>query len=75
MDVLPRTIRRLGVEHFKLINPRRRAALRTNLLQRGVFVPRHHTRSTLSDVLFQVVQQEEFHKWTDQELEDTFREL
>jgi hypothetical protein len=64
-----------GVEHFKLINPRRRAALRTNLLQRGVFVPRHDSRSTLSDVLCQVVEQDEFHQWTDEELSAALEEL
>ncbi|KAL4861316.1 hypothetical protein BDV12DRAFT_69763 [Aspergillus spectabilis] len=63
------------VKHFKQINPRRRAALRTNLLQRGVFVPKHDSRFILSNALFEVVQQEEFHEWTDEELKAALEEL
>jgi hypothetical protein len=45
-----------------------RAKLQTHLLKRGVYIATHNNKYTLSKVLFDLLQEEEPHKWTDKEL-------
>ncbi|KAJ5888713.1 hypothetical protein N7495_008754 [Penicillium taxi] len=62
-------------EHFKQVAPLRRTALRTNLLQHGVFVPRFGRGIAIYTLLSIVAQQEEFHEWTDEDIESFFTEF
>ncbi|KAJ5895279.1 hypothetical protein N7495_006970 [Penicillium taxi] len=62
-------------EHFKQISPSRRSALRANLLQYGVFVPRPDRKTPIYTLLSIVARQEEFHEWTDRDIEDFFEEF
>ena len=45
-----------------------RAKLQIHLLKRGVYVAIYNNRYTLSEVLFDVLQEEKPHKWIDEEL-------
>ena len=56
------------VDDFRRMRSDSRAKLRTHLLKRGVYVATHNNRYTLSEVLFDLLQEEEPHKWTDEEL-------
>src|SRR5271156_1918837 len=63
------------VESFKKIRTDFRSKLRRHLLKRGVYVGNHSNRVTISELLFEVIQQEERHQWTDEDIETTLKEL
>jgi hypothetical protein len=63
------------VESFKKIRTETRSKLRRHLLKRGVYVGQHSNRVTISELLFEVIQQEELHQWTDEDIETTIKEL
>jgi hypothetical protein len=48
-----------------------RIKLRVHLLSRGVYVATHNNRYTISDALYDIVQEEKKHEWTDQEITET----
>ena len=56
------------MEDFRRARTNAKSKLRALLLQRGVYVARHSNRYPLAKVLFDVVQEEEPHQWTDEEL-------
>jgi hypothetical protein len=56
---------------FQRIRTDIRIKLRVHLLSRGVYVTTHNSRHTISDALYDVVQEEKQHEWTDQELMET----
>jgi hypothetical protein len=61
--------------NFKQLRIGTRSKLRTHLLRRGVYVEKYNTKRHLSDVLFSLLQEEEQHVWTNNELADTLVEL
>src|SRR5271170_1233488 len=63
------------IEDFRKIRSVTRAKLRTHLLQRGVYVATHSNRVTISERLFEVIQREEQHQWTDEDIKTTIKEL
>ena len=63
------------VESFRKIRTETRSKLRRHLLRRGVYVGKHNNRVTISELLFEVIQREELHQWTDEEIEATIEEL
>ena len=63
------------VESFRKIRTDIRSKLRRHLLKRGVYVGKRSNRAAISDLLFEVIQQEEQHQWTDEDIETTIKEL
>jgi hypothetical protein len=63
------------IDDFKKMRSDTRAKLRTHLLKRGVYVGTHNSRYTLSEALFDFLQEEEPHNWTDEELIATLSEV
>jgi hypothetical protein len=63
------------VESFKKIRTETRSKLRRHLLKRGVYVGQHSNRVTISELLFEVIQREELHQWTDEDIKTTIKEL
>jgi hypothetical protein len=63
------------VNNFRQLRIGTRAKLRAHLLRRGVYVGKHNTKRHISDVLVSVLQEEEQHVWTNDELADTLVEL
>ena len=55
-------------DDFKRLRSDIRAKLRAHLLRRGVYVAKHNKRYTISEALFDLLQEEEQHPWTDEEL-------
>ena len=45
-----------------------RAKLQKHLLKREVCIAKHNTKITLSDILFNIIQEKEQHKWTNKDL-------
>lgn len=62
-------------EDFRMVHINIGLNLRKHLLKRGVYVGKYNNKATLSNVLYEVVQQEEQHEWTDKEIEATIKEL
>ena len=52
-----------------------RFKLRRHLLKRGVYVGRRTSRITVSELLFKVIQEEEQHQWTNEDIVATIKEL
>ena len=63
------------MESFKKIRTETRSKLRRHLLKRGVYVGRLNNRVTISELLFEVIQREELHQWTDEDIKTTIEEL
>ena len=63
------------VETFGKMSSRTRSKLRKHLLQRGVYVGKNDNRANLSELLAEVVQQEEQHQWTDEGIQATTKEI
>jgi len=57
-------------DSFKLLRRGTRTKLRLHLIKRGDYVAPYNNRYPISDSLFNVVNQEEQHEWTDQELSE-----
>ena len=64
-----------AADDFKRMHTDTRAQLRTHLLQRGVYVAKHSNRVTISERLFEAIQREEQHQWTDEDIKTTIKEL
>jgi len=60
---------------FRKVQTDTRARLRTHLLRRGVYVAAYNKRNSISKVLADTIAEEEFHKWTDEEITSTLIEL
>ena len=45
-----------------------RAKLQKHLLKRGVCVAKYNTKITLSNILFDIIQEEEQYKWINEDL-------
>ena len=63
------------VESFRKICTDIRSQLRKHLLKRGVYIGRHNSRVTVSELLVEVIQQDDLHQWTDEEIVVTIKEL
>src|SRR6266568_9116990 len=63
------------MESFKKICTNIKSKLQRHLLKRGVYIGRYNSRVTVSKLLFEVVQQEKQHQWTDKEIVATIKEL
>ena len=57
------------MESFKKIRTETRSKLRKHLLKRGVYIGKHSNRVNISELLFEVIQQEELHQWTDKDID------
>jgi hypothetical protein len=66
---------RFTVESFEKIRTDIRSKLRRHLLQRGTFVEKQSNRVTISELLFEVIEQEEPHQWTDGDIEGSIKKL
>ena len=63
------------IDDFRRSQTIAKTRLRLHLLQRGVYVARHSNRYPLAKALFDVIQEEEPHQWTDDELASNFIEV
>jgi hypothetical protein len=63
------------VEAFQNLRTDTRAKLRVHLLQRGVYVQAHSKNLSIGKTLFNVLQEDTAHQWTDQELAQTADKL
>jgi hypothetical protein len=52
-----------------------RAKLRKHLLKRGVCIAKHNTRITLSNILFDIIQEKEQREWTNEDLIAAINEI
>jgi len=50
-----------------------RVKLRTHLLKRGVYVGKHNSRYSILEALFDLLQEEEPHEWTDKEITEALK--
>ena len=65
-----------AADDFRKLRTDTRIKLRLHLLRGGVFVAQHASaRCALSDVLFDVTQEDEQHEWTDEEISSAFEEV
>jgi hypothetical protein len=62
-------------EDFRRMRIDTRAKLRTHLLKRGVYVGKHNSRYSISEALFDLLQEEEPHEWTDEEITGALKEV
>jgi len=63
------------IKDFRKIRSITRVKLRTHLLQRGVYVAIHSNRYPLYKVLYNVLTEEEPHKWIDKEIIGALKEV
>jgi len=63
------------IKDFRKIRSITRAKLRTHLLQRGVYVATYSNRYPLYKVLYDVLIEEEPHKWIDKEIIGALKEV
>ena len=63
------------VESFKKICNNVKSKLQKHLFKRGVYINKNSNRVTLSELLYEVLQQEEQPKWIDKNIELTIEEL
>jgi len=63
------------IKDFRKICSITRAKLRTYLLQRGVYVATYSNRYPLYKVLYNVLIEEEPHKWIDKEITGALKEV
>lgn len=64
-----------GKDTFKLLSMNTRTKLRLQLIKQGVYIAPFSKRYPLSDVLFNVLTEEEQHEWTDQELLEALKQV
>jgi len=50
-----------------------RLKLWTYLLKRGVYIKLYNNRYSMASILYNIITEEEQHKWTDQELVNTLQ--
>jgi hypothetical protein len=60
-------------EDFKKIRTDIRTKLRNHLLRRGVYVATNSRQYSISDALFDLLQEDQQHEWTDDELVETLK--
>src|SRR5438105_4731276 len=60
---------RFSPNDFAALKRATRSNLRTFLYTRGVYVPPHNSRLTISNALYGVLQQETAHRWTTEDLQ------
>jgi hypothetical protein len=63
------------VESFKKIPSDSRSKLRKFLLKRGVYVGKNNNRVPIYKLLYEVLQRDEEHKWTDEDIVQIIKEL
>ena len=63
------------VKSFKKIHNNVKSKLQKHLLKRGVYVGKNSNRVTLSELLYEVLQQEKQPKWIDKNLKLSLKEL
>ncbi len=63
------------MESFKKVCIDIKSKLRLHLFKRGVYISKYNNKVTISELLFEVVQQEKLHQWTDEEIIITIKEL
>ena len=60
---------------FKRVQSSTRMGIRSYLVKWVVYVATHSRRVTISERLFEVIQREEQHQWTDEDIKTTIKEL